>query len=211
MANFLITLAPVPFESADDLLAKAKQSLKECFITSRTDGSNAVLVLSPIPLGLGSCDLILFPWIMGVLMIFFWLFQHAFCIEPYLPRELGKDPSNRRLYEPGSPIVNISDIAKTRTRNLSVTSVPTPIGQCERVLLHESDLAAFHCRSLSHIFQISSNYTCAFGARKHFTCSLQKISVIYFVQILHISSPNNVSEFINIVSYHCISIVFDRI
>ena len=60
MANFIITLAPVPFESADDLLAKAKQTLVEYFITSHTEGSNAVLALSPISLSLDPGDLISF-------------------------------------------------------------------------------------------------------------------------------------------------------
>ena len=77
MANFIITLAPVPFESADDLLAKAKQALKEYFITSRIDGSNAVLVLSTISLQLSSCDLVFF------IYLFIYLYTHSFIVKTH--------------------------------------------------------------------------------------------------------------------------------
>ena len=45
-------------------------------------------------------------------------FLTQFCIKPYVPRELRRDPSNRRLLWTWDMIYNISDTARNRTRNL---------------------------------------------------------------------------------------------
>ena len=36
---------------------------------------------------------------LGNLILFLVFFKHNFCVKPYVPREPGRDPSNRRLNE----------------------------------------------------------------------------------------------------------------
>ena len=65
-------------------------------------------------------------------LFYFIFFQHNFCVEPYVPREPRRDPSNRSSMNMGY----ISHTARNQTQNLfRPKQKPIPLGQSDSILL----------------------------------------------------------------------------